>query len=175
MTPEEKLSQDIRDQFGEKYDLKDVEISVVIREKASKPSDYSQNGSALQFLGKIGEYFVYLVKKGSKVIKVICTVISIVNLFTVYVPNGYDFISQYGRQLLAGDTTIIQEKGKEDDGYLALRKSWVDDPSSFQQDYSNYGKGNYGSLNSDDFTYYSASGINTTMSTGTSSIDLSKS
>lgn len=175
MTTEEKLSQEIINQFGEKYNLKDVEIKVVIQEKSSKPSELSPNGGVVEFVGKIGEYFIYLVKEGYKKIRFICTLISIVKLFTVYVPDGYDFVSQYGKQLLAGDTTVVQEKGKEDNGFLVFKNSWVNDPGSFNQDHSNFEKGNYGTLNSDGFTFYSASGVNTVISNGTSSIDLSKS
>ncbi len=175
MTPEEEISQEILKKFGDKYNLKEVEFKVVVQEKPAKPHDIAPSDSVLEFVGMIGKYFVYLIREGYKKIRFVCTLIAIWNLFTIYVPNGYDFISKYGNQLLDGKTSIVQSKDKEEDGYLALKKSWIEDQNLFQQDSEHYEKGDLGTLNLNDVSYYvSASGINTVIASGTtSSIDLS--
>jgi hypothetical protein len=158
MTPEEEIRQEIVKQFGDKYNLKDVEFKVVIQEKATKPHDIAESGSVIDFVGMVGKYFIYVVKTGYKTLKFICSLIAIYNLITVYVPNGYDFISHYGKQLFAGDISVVQEKGKVEDGCLVMKKGWIEDQNSFQQDYTNFQKGHFGTLDVPDAEYFPVSG-----------------
>jgi len=173
MPIEDKIRKEIFDKFGKQHGIKEVDIKITISDQLPSPDELSDKNAILECLGKVGKYFVYAVKVGVTIITFVCTISTITDLpqkYNVYAPKAYEFVYQFGKQLFNGNTSAVRVEGKKQDGYLVLKRNWIDNPTSFNQDYSQYSKGHFGPLGVPDSAYIPASGSSGTIVSGTTSL-----